>query len=296
MTDPLFFTFIALSVLSFGLHGVLTVRFARQYDPLVVSVYRGVSLLVTMLPLLLFVSWGEIVAVKDHSLMLLLSAGIGSIGFVMSLSGSRYLPVGVASSIRQTINVPVAIVIGMLFLQEYLTLVQIVLLAGIAGCAIGLTTLRSHHSHLDPAKAFRGVLFSACAGIISAFAWYFFSIAARELHPFVAAYFVEVSVGLFTLLYFITLRVSRQHTASARLPFRAIRNIVLIGALTIFGTGGYALAINHGPYPLGQGLMTGTILVATSIAWFLFKERLNKTQIALIVGAVVLMFILKVVS
>ena len=66
--------------------------------------------------------------------------------------------------------------------------------------------------------------------------------------------------------------------------------------LTILGTTGYALAINHGPYPLASGLMMGTILVATVIAWFLFKERLKALQIGLIVVAAVMMFLIKMVS
>jgi len=283
-------------MLSFGIHGALIVSFARRFDALTVAVYRGLSLVVTMLPVLFFVSWEEIFAVKDHALPLLLSAGIGSIAFTVSMIGSRYLPIGIASTVRQTVVVPVAIVIGMLFLQEFLTSIQILLLAGIAGCAAALTLLRMNHPHLDPTKAWWGILLSVCAGFGSALAWYFFSIAARDLHPFVATYFVEVAVGFFTLFYLIILRALHMHTASVRIPLRTVSYIVLVGSLTFFGTGGYALAINHGPYPLASGLMMGTILVATVAAWFLFNERLTKTQIALIAIAAVLMFLIRIVS
>ena len=296
MTDSLFFVFIGISVLGFGMHSVLIVSFARRYDALVVATYRGLSLIMTMLPILFFVSWEEVLAVKDQALPLLLSSGIGSIAFTLSLTASRYLPVGVSSSLRQTISVPIAIVIGMLFLQEYLTSIQILLLVGIGGSAIWLTLLRSDHPHLDPEQAWWGIFLSICAGVGSAFAWYFFSIAARDVHPFVAAYFVEVAVGLFTLLYLIMLRASGLHTASVLIPFRTLGSIVLVGMLTILGTTGYALAINHGPYPLASGLMMGTILVATVIAWFLFKERLKALQIGLIVVAAVMMFLIKMVS
>ena len=296
MTDPLFFLFMGLTVLSFGIHSALIVSFARRYDSLVVATYRGLSLIATMLPILIFVPWEEIIAIKEAYLTLLLSAGIGSISFTVSITGSRYLPVGVASTLRQTISVPVAIVIGMLFLQEYLTFIQILLLIGIGACAIWLTLLRSDHPHLDPRLARWGITLSVLAGVGSAFAWYFFSIAARELHPFVAAYFVEVGVGLFTLIYLVVLRASGLHKGSLHIPFPALRNIILVGMLTISGTAGYALAVNHGPYSLASGLMMGAILVATVIAWPLFKERLRLMQIGLIIVAAAFMFLIKTVS
>ena len=296
MTDPLFFLFMGLTVLSFGIHSALIVSFARRFDALVVATYRSLSLIVTMAPLLIFVSWEETLAITEHAWPIVLSAGIGSIAFTLSITGSRYLPIGVASSLRQTISVPVAIVIGMLFLQEFLTLAQILLLVGIGACAVWLTLLRSDQPHLDPKLASWGITLSVCAGVGSALAWYFFSVAARELNPFVAAYFVEVGVGLFTLFYLVVLRVSRVHTSSLYMPLGTLRNIALVGMLTISGTAGYALAVNYGPYPLASGLMTGAILIATVLAWFLFKERLRVLQVGLIILAAFLMFLVKTVS
>lgn len=294
--DPAFFIFIAISAISFGIHSALIVSFARRFDAFIVAVYRNLSLVITMMPILFFVSWEDIVLIREHIPTLLLSSGIGSLAFTISMTGSRYLPIGVANSLRQTTTVPVAILIGILFLQEYLTFVQVLLLVGIGSCAIALTLLRSDHAHLDPKMAWRGVLLSVCAGFGGALSWYFFSILARDLHPFVASYFVEASIGFFTLFYFVILRGSGTHTSNIWLPLREIRNIVLVAMLTISATTSYAIGINHGSYPLASGLMMGTILVSTLMAWVFFKERLNKTQVALIIIAVILMFLIKMFS
>ncbi len=296
MVDPLFFIFIAISTFSFGIHSALIIHFARRFDAPIVAAYRGLSLVVTMAPILFFAPLDAILAIREHIPILLLSAATGSLAFTISMSGSRYLPVGVASSIRQSVTAPVAIVIGILFLEEYLTFIQILLLAAVAICIITLTWLRSDHPHLDPSMAFRGILLSVAAGFGGAVSWYFFSILARDLHPFVAAYFVEAGIGLCTVLYLLILRKTGHHTGSLRLPFRDARNIVLIALVTILATTSYAIGINHGPYPLASGLMMGTVLISTLAAWFLFKEHLKKIQILLIVAAIILMALIKVHS
>ncbi len=296
MTDPLFFLFIGISVLAFGVHSALMASLARRFDALTVSTYRSVSLVFTMAPILLFASWEQILSAREHALTLLLSGAIGAAAFTVSMMGSRYLPIGVASSIRQSTTLPAAMLIGILFLEEYLTLVQAILFAGVALCVIALTWLRSDHAHLDPAMALRGVLLSAIAGSGGALSWYFFSLSAREIHPFVAAYFVEAAVGFFTLLYFVILRSSRLHAAEVRLPANVISKVVLVGALTIFATASYAVGINHGPYPLATGLMMSGTLISTVIAWLFFKEHLKRIQIVLIIIAVILMALVKMNS
>lgn len=296
MADSQFFFFLAIAVVSFGLHGALIVSFVRRYDALVVALYRGLSLIVTMLPFLFFVSFEDIVAIREHIPLLLISSIVGALAFTLSLTGSRYLPVGIATSIRQTTIVPVAICIGWLFLGEHLTSIQTILLIGVGICAVALSFLRSNHAHLHKGMVRRGVFLCICAGVLAALFWFFFSIMARNVNPLVAAYFSEAGVGIVVLVYLLFLRGIGKHSSNIWLPSGEVFKIGAVALLTIFATGSYAIAVNHGPYPLASGVMVGTILVSTLAGWFVFKEHLTKMQVAVIFVGVILMFLIRIVS
>lgn len=296
MVDPIFFLFIGITVLSFGIQGSLMVIYARQLDALIVAVYRGLSVGITMLPLLFFSPVAEIWEITAHIPMLLLASSTGALAYISALSAARYLPVGVANSIRQAVYVLGAVILGALFFQEYLSSAQLLLLGGIVGSAIALTLLRTNQPHLDPTAAWRGILFCLVAGVNAAFTFYFFSVLSREINPYVASYFWELTIGLFAFAYLMLLLVLGKYDANPWLPIRQAGSIIFISLLTISATLCYAFAVHYGPYALASGLVTTTILIITLAGRYLFNERLSRAQIGLILFTVAMMFLLKVVS
>ncbi|MDP2648929.1 MAG: DMT family transporter [Patescibacteria group bacterium] len=296
MTDDLFFVFVMISILGYGIHVPLIALFARRFDSLIVTVYRNLSLGIFILPLLYFVPFSEIAAIKGHLLTLVIAAVTGFISFMWTLNGMRYLPIGVSNSIVRTFNVIFAIMLGALFFGEYLSPLQLLLLVGILAVAVALALSRSQHAHLDVRNMGRGSMFSVFAGIGASVSFFFFSILSRELNPLVAAYFWETSIGVCALLYLLFHLARGRYQGAVLLPIRQASAIVGASFFVVVGTGGMAFAFNHGPYSLASGLGTTIILVTTLISWFLFKEKLGRLQIGLIILAVLLMFLLKVFS
>lgn len=296
MLSGAFFFFIALAVISYGIQGSLQTTFARKYDAFVVTIYRNLSLIITMSPVLLLATPAEVKEITEHIPLLLAASGMGAISLLLALTSSKYLPLGVGTAIRQIVQVSIAICIGIVLLNEWLTFAQFVILIAIVFIGIALALLRSDHPHLDPANVWKGVAFAIAAGTVVAQSFYFFSLLSREVNPFVAGYFWEVGVGIFALAYAVILFASGKYKVSVRIPRRDAIKIIGISLLTISATSSYAFALSSGPYALAAGLLTSTTLVASVMGWVIYKERLTKFQIGLIVIAVGLMFLLKVLS
>ncbi|MDZ4227040.1 MAG: hypothetical protein U1D26_01025, partial [Patescibacteria group bacterium] len=170
------------------------------------------------------------------------------------------------------------------------------LLVSILAGAVALSLLRSQHAHLDIRNMGRGVAFSIFAGIGISISFFFFSILSREINPLVASYFWEASIGLCAVLYLVFQLVLGRYRGAVLLPIRQVASISAASLFVVAGTVGLSFAVNHGPYSLAAGLGTTVILVTTLISRFLFKEKLSRFQIGLIVLTVFLMFLLKVLS
>ncbi|MFT5036601.1 MAG: drug/metabolite transporter (DMT)-like permease [Candidatus Azotimanducaceae bacterium] len=296
MIYPQFFVLVGIAVLSWGIQIPLLVKYSRKYDGLIVTVYRNLSLGITMLPVLFFATGQEILSITSVLPTLLLASGFGALAFISNLNMSNYLPVGTGSAIRQSVNVIVAVILGALFLNEFLTSLQLILLAGILAGAITLTFLRSQHEHLDESTVWKGIMLACVAGVGYALSFLFFSILSREISPLVAGYFWELSVGVFALAYLLYKKATHTYSGQTRLPMKDLVPIVLISTTTIAGTLAYGYAVHFGPYALASGLITTTVLIATIAGWILFKEKLSFKQLLAIAFVIALIFILRLTS
>lgn len=296
MLSGAFFFFMAIAILSYGIQGALQAHFARKYDAIVVALYRNLSLAITMLPLFFFATRPEILAIREHTITLLLASGTGAFALICQLSSIRFLPVGISSAIRQMVQVVIAVALGILFLREYLSFLQLLILLGLVLSAVSLSLLKSDHQHLDSNMVWRGIILTVSAGVAAAFTLYFFSVLSRALNPFVATYFWEVGIGIAALAYVVVLLSLGRYKGTLSLPLFDGFKIVCISLFAIAASTSYAFAVNYGPYALAGGMITMTTLVATIVSWLIYKERLTKYQIGLIVVAVGLMFLLKVFS
>jgi drug/metabolite transporter (DMT)-like permease len=296
MIDPIFFVFITISILSYGIQGPLNVLFSRKRDALVYTVYRNLSLALTMLPVLFFASWEEVAAVTNVLPLLLAASATGAFAFICLLTAANYLPVGITQSIRQSVYVSLAVVLGAVFFGEYLSLLQLLILGAILAASVLIMLSKSSHAHLDNENRGKGVFLAILAGASVAFSFYFFSQLSRELNPLVAGYFWEVTIGVLALIYLLFMKYTKRYVAPISMPLKDVGLITLVSITTIFGTLGYAFAVNYGPYALASGLVTSTILISAVAGWILFKERLTYWQIFLILAATALMFLLRVIS
>ncbi|MBY0110410.1 DMT family transporter [Patescibacteria group bacterium] len=296
MIDPVFYVFVAVAILSYGIQSPLNVLFSRRLGALRFTVYRNLSLAVTMAPVLLFAPWEEVLAIHTMLPVLLLASATGAFGFICLQTAARYLPVGITQAIRQAVYVTGTVILGALFFGEYLTLMQLLVLAGVLLASVFIMVSRSNHAHLDSSKHGRGVMFSVVAGVSVAFSFYFFSQLSRELNPLVAGYFWEATIGVLTFAYMLFEKYRGAYVDPITLPLKEIGVIALMSLTTISGTLGYAYAVNYGPFALASGLVTSTVLISAVVSWFLFKERLTMWQVCLILIVTGLMILLRFIS
>lgn len=296
MIDPLFFICITISFISFGIQMPLMVKYVRLHDGIVVTTIRNLSLIVTMLPFLLFASTAEIIAVFPYLPQIMFASFLGTLSFIAALNASKYIPVGITYATRQVIYVSLTLALGYLFMNEVLSTTQVVLLLTIITLGVALSFTKSTHAHLKPEDARKGIALALFAGTFHAGTFFFFTEVARAVNPLVASYFWEVFVGVFALCIYGAKRYFTSYTQPLLIHQRDMRHLVLIGLLTLSGTGGYSIAVNYGPFALATGLVTLSTVVAMLVAWTVFGERLSKIQVLLILTIVAALIAIKVVS
>lgn len=296
MPDTAFFIYIAVAIVTFGLQGPLIVSIARERDGLIAAAYRGAFLSLMLFPLLFFTSLSEISKILEHMLILGIAAITGALSYYLGLSAVRLLPVGVHGAIRQSAMSSGAIALGVLFLSEFLSLLQSIFLSVVILCSVALALTQKGSATLRPHTIGKGLRMSAMSGLFGAVSFYFFSILSREMHPFVATFFWEASVATCTILALGYLRYKGGYSKSMRLTGTDLLQVAGAGFLAMCASVSYSFAINHGPFALASGLYASTILIGIIGARVMFREKLTYLQTLLITIAVVGIFFVKIVS
>lgn len=296
MLEPDFFLFVGVAIFSYGIQAPLLAYFTRKYSSVMVVVYRNLFLAFLMSPVLFLATKEEMLLVTEHVGLLLLASFSGVVALIFNLNAFRYLPVAMSNILRQVSDVVLAIVIGALFLGEYLGGSQLLLLGAIICCGVILALTRlPQTSVLVPSKK-RGVLLAMLAGFSHALSFFFFTKLVRVTHPLVAAYFWEVFIGIFAAVYMLILMKRKEFLSPINIPFRTALPIAFASLVTISGTLAYGYAVEHGPYALASGLITSSIVVVLLTSRFFLKEKLALRQVALMLTIVGFMIILRMTS
>lgn len=289
-----FLLFCTLFIIAYGLQGALQAIHIRKYDALTVGVYRNLSLIITMMPVLLFVPASNILDVTQHLWPLFLASLFGALGLWMAFAAAHYLPIGVGTALRQMMLTTTAVLLGAFIFREFLEPLQLLFLGLAAGAGVALILSKIDYGHLNPRTIGRGIVLTLSAGVMVAFSFFYFSTLSRSIHPFAAAYFWESAIGLFLLVFFL-IRAFREKLP--RMPSRFDSMAIFgVALLTLPGTVGYSLAVTHGPFAIASGLMSLTTVVAIMTGRYLYHERLSLLQMMLIGAAVVSIVLLKVFS
>jgi drug/metabolite transporter (DMT)-like permease len=294
MLSPNFFLFVGIAILSYGLQAPLLAYFTRQYDSLIVVVYRNIFLAIIMLPVFFFVTREDIVAVALHLPLLITAAFFGTVALVSNLTAFRYMPVALANILRQVSDVTLAITIGTIFLHEYLTATQLFLLGVIVACGALLALTRALQTDVDLRCKKRGLLLAVFAGFMHALSFFFFTNLVRESEPLVAAYFWEAGIGIFAALYLLGSLLYKPEPV--KLTLRKALPIGFASVVTISGTLAYGYAVEYGPYALATGLITSSVVVVLLTSRLFLKEKLAFKQIALMLTIVAFMIMLRISS
>ena len=296
MLSPDFFLFIGIAILSSGIQAPLLAYFTRKYSSLIVIVYRNLMLAFLMLPVFFFVTREDIMSMTEHISLLLIAAFCGVVALSLNLTAFQYLPVAISNILRQVSDVVLAVTIGSIFLQEYLSGTQLTLLGTIIFCGVILAITRSPQVNVLLPRKGVGLALAMCAGFAHALSFFFFSKLVRVTDPLVAAYFWEVFIGIFAALYLIILLKRHAFLSPVKLPLKSVWPISFASLVTISGTLAYGYAVEHGPYALASGLITSSIIVVLFASRIFLKERIAFRQVALMATIVLCMIILRVTS
>ncbi len=274
----MFFLLAVLAMIAYSVQGTLITHHAPKHDGLSISIYRNLSLALTMIPLLFFASRESFSSLQDPTVVteFLIAGATGAMGLALSLWAIKSLPVGIKTAFGRLFSVVIVFLLGFFFfgeipLWEELFFVTLILVAG--GC---LAMQKNNFDHLDN-KVLKGIVLSFVSAVLAGFSFYFMSKLSREIDPFLAGYVWETLIGLFALLYGI-IRSGVGHTKIARISWKEFGTITLVSWPTLIGTGCFAYAVTLGPLGIANAVGTGGILVSSIIAHFLYKEKLIRSQ------------------
>ena len=292
--NPLFFLFISLTILAYGIQGPLMVGYTRRYDGLSVTAISRTSLIVTMFPLLLLAGFEEVVKIFDYVIPITFASLIGAVAYVLTLEAARDIQIGVSGSIRQGVYVGFALLLGILFLQEIPSLTQSLILILIVISIILLSLSKQTSFVKSRAVGTRGISLSVLAGFGFALSFYFFSIVSREVDPIVATYFWMFGIAIVSLcIIFIKSRTLKFLLAISLKDFFGIS---LVSVTTIVGTVSYGYAVNYGFFALASGLAATSTVISALGGRVLFKELMTRRQVVLIGITILLIVLLRLVS
>jgi len=259
---------------AYTFQGTLLVHHARKIDGLSLAVYRNLSLGISMLPLLLFASKADFLAIPQF-LPLILGAGLsGAISLSLSFTAVKFLPVGVSNAFGNSATVIIIFFLGFIFFQEKISLAQAILIGIILGSGILLGFQKSWMPHLDTRTSL-GICLRLIASVFTGCTFFLMSKVARELNPYIAAYSWELCIGIFALILALGRSVFLKQKIK-KISWKKFGKILLIASPTIIGSGGFAYAITIGPVGIASAISVGGgMFISMILADWWYNEKLD---------------------
>jgi len=261
--------FLLLCLLSrffYTLNDMFTGRLARQHDRVELAAMRGVSLGLTMSPLLLWVprsAWSHLAA-EPGTLGAIVA--ITALANVLQLQAARYLPFGLRASIILTGTALGTVLLGYAVLGERLSG------AIAAWCALVVlgalfAAPGEHASHEIEPRLLPGILLSlVSAGLMAVVALLTKGLTERT-HALLTAWSWEFGSGL--ILVPLVLLRRRSTTATPR----HFARVALASSPTVIGSSASMLALGAGRLGL-WGALAGTQVLFTGVLGVLWHREL----------------------
>jgi len=272
-----FWIFAVLSTFSFSLQWALTAKYAREWDPLSVGTYRGLSLIVIMFPLL-FLSNIESIRQVTGFLQYLIPAGfLAAISVWMRYSSNKFLPVGLSNIFVSIFSIVTALLFGLLLFNESLSFFVTLCILITTFWGILVSLVKVNFSHLDNEYFTRGIILSSLSGILWTSSVMLMIKVSRELNPYVAWYFWEVSIWIASLFILLIRRKLFNWTIET-IWFTRFIKIFFASSPTLVGTWSLALAGIYWPVWVVSAISVLWIVFSTILGIILFWEKLKSLQ------------------
>lgn len=277
--------FIALcltSRIAYSFNDIYTGRLARRQSRLELATFRGLSLGVTMSPLLFFVNASAWHALADRWVELLLMLCITAVANVLQLQAARYLPFGLRAAFVVMALAVCGVAIGVTFLNERFSVAQFGWCALIVGSAV-LAALGDHSNHELVADVPRGAALAIGSATLIAFAALLFARLARGTHPLLVGWAWELGIGLVLLGPLLWQSRKGWEPGVAR---RFLR-VGVASSPTVIGTAASGFALTLGPLGMWSAIAGTQALFTAALGVLWHDERMGARRwLCLLLGAV----------
>jgi drug/metabolite transporter (DMT)-like permease len=280
----MFFLLAIVATAAYALQGTLMVSYYRAMDQLSAVAYRGLSLGVTMLPLLCFVPQAEFSKVPEHALLIAAASSCAALANYFAAISYLYLSVGVACAAAMSFAAIAAAIIGYAFAGESLAAPQMIFAALILVSMLGLGITKSTGPLPPRHDARKGILCSVLVGILLGTAYALVGLLSRALHPFVVGYLWEFVIGVMAAAMAALRPAIGLGAGFSRLPPRDLLRLSLFSAPTAIGTGFYALSMTMGPIGIATAIISTMMVFMTVFAAVIYGEKPTPQQWMLLIA------------
>jgi drug/metabolite transporter (DMT)-like permease len=277
-----FFSLCLLSRIAYSFNDVLIGGLARRHDGMEISAWRGVSLGITMAPLLGWVSpsaWAALTA-RPFELLLLVSVTAGA--NLLQLQAARYLPFGLRAALFVAGIALGGIALGSRFLGEHFGFAELGW-SGLIVLAAVLAALGDHSSDGLDANVPKGALLAVAAAAFMAVAALLFARLARATDPLLLGWAWEFGAGAVLL---VPLLIRQRGRWQPGVGGRFLRT-ALFSLPTVVGTGASAVALTLGPLGVWAALAGTQALVSAGLGAAWHHERIGPRRwLYFVLGAI----------
>jgi drug/metabolite transporter (DMT)-like permease len=250
----------------YTLNDLFTGRLARKHARLEIAALRGVSLGISMSPVLLWVprsAWSQLGSEPGR---LFAIVAITAFANVLQLQAARHLPFGLRASIILTGTAVGSVLLGYSVLGERLSAATGAWCALIVLSAV-LAAPGEHASHEIEPRLLRGIVLSFVSASLMAVVALLTKGLAERTHPLLTAWAWEFGSGLIL----VPLLLIRRHP-SPGLP-RHFARVALASSPTVIGSSASMLALGSGRLGL-WGALAGTQVLFTGVLGVLWHREL----------------------
>jgi drug/metabolite transporter (DMT)-like permease len=291
-----FFLSAFAAAFGYALQMTLLASFYRKMDTLAAVAYRGLSLGLTMLPLLWWVpaqDFTRLAAVLPQLGLIWLLTALGNWTIANAVC---HLPVGVATALCNGFIAIMAAIVGFVLFQEILSVRQVVMIAAILLTVFGLGWSRSPAGAVISYNITAGLRNALLSGLFLGISFSLVGGLSRQIHPFLIGYAWELGTGGIAWLWMQSRAQMTARGASSTISLGEFGRVMLAGSPTLVGTGLYALSMTMGPVAIATAVISTQMVFTTLLARLLYKERLTVLQWLLLAAVCVGVMALKMVS
>lgn len=284
---------ILLSLLSAffsSLQSALLANFYRTKDPFSVVAFRGLSLIISMFPFVLYYrSSITLVEILESLPLILLAAVFAAVGNWAIGTAFRFLPIGIAVSFCLALSSIVAIILDFSFEGSNFNNSQIL-------CILSLLTLivilGFNNSKNEIKNMKKGGIFCTIFGINSGIAIYLVCKISQTTEPLIVGYLWEGTIGLLSLAL-IYIRKKIFNIGYFIPSSKEFLSILTKSSPTILSTGLFLFASKLASISIVSAILSTQLVFSSLLAIPIEKEYLSRKQFFIIFLIFISLFLLK---